>query len=35
LISLVTLKSLIGRNIPVGDILPPATEEDDLPDYFE
>ncbi|MEN8188966.1 MAG: MBL fold hydrolase [Thermodesulfobacteriota bacterium] len=34
LISLVALKALIGRNIPIGDILP-AEEEEDLPDYFE
>lgn len=32
LVNLVALKTLIGRNIPVGDILPQAH---DLPDYFE
>jgi flavorubredoxin len=35
LVNLVALKTLIGRNIPVGDILPQSGGELDLPDYFE
>ena len=35
LVNLVALKTLIGRNIPIGDILPQARDEQDLPDYFE
>ncbi|MCI5221682.1 MAG: hypothetical protein D3924_03115 [Candidatus Electrothrix sp. AR4] len=35
LVNLVALKTLIGRNIPIGDILPQSGEEEDLPDYFE
>lgn len=35
LVNLVALKTLIGRNIPIGDILPQAGAEVDLPDYFE
>ncbi|OQX20157.1 MAG: hypothetical protein BWK76_02085 [Desulfobulbaceae bacterium A2] len=34
-VSLVALKSLIGRNIPIGDILSSPAEEQELPDYFE
>ncbi|MCI5162827.1 MAG: hypothetical protein D3917_12595, partial [Candidatus Electrothrix sp. AX5] len=32
---LVALKTLIGRNIPISDILPQAGGAQDLPDYFE
>jgi flavorubredoxin len=35
LVNLIALKTLIGRNIPIGDILPQAGGEQDLPDYFE
>ncbi len=35
MVSLVALKALIGRSIPVGDLLPQSEEEQDLPDYFE
>jgi len=35
LVNLVALKTLIGRNIPIGDILPQAGGDQDLPDYFE
>jgi hypothetical protein len=35
LVNLVALKTLIGRNIPIGDILPQAGDTQDLPDYFE
>ena len=35
LVNLVALKTLIGRNIAVGDILPQSGGEHDLPDYFE
>jgi flavorubredoxin len=35
LVNLVALKTLIGRNIPISDILPRAEGELDLPDYFE
>ena len=35
LVYLVALKILIGRNIPIGDILTQAGAEPDLPDYFE
>ncbi len=35
LVNLVALKTLIGRNIPVGDILPQSGGEQELPDYFE
>jgi hypothetical protein len=34
LVNLIALKTLIGRNIPVGDILPQPNGQD-LPDYFE
>jgi flavorubredoxin len=35
LVNLVALKTLIGRNIQIGDILPQAGGEQELPDYFE
>jgi flavorubredoxin len=35
LVNLVALKVLIGRNIPISDILPQNLDGDDLPDYFE
>ncbi|MCI5145000.1 MAG: hypothetical protein D3923_05590 [Candidatus Electrothrix sp. AR3] len=35
LVNLIALKTLIGRNIPIGSILPQAGEEQELPDYFE
>ncbi|MCI5219784.1 MAG: hypothetical protein D3914_11515 [Candidatus Electrothrix sp. LOE2] len=35
LVNLVALKTLIGRNIPISDILPRAEGELDLPYYFE
>jgi len=35
MVSLIALKSLVGRNIRIGDILPPAPTDQDLPDYFE
>jgi flavorubredoxin len=35
LVNLVALKVLIGRNIPISDILPQNWDGEDLPDYFE
>ena len=35
LVNLIALKTLIGRNIPIGDILPQAGGYQELPDYFE
>ena len=35
LVNLIALKTLIGRTIPIGDILPQAGGYQDLPDYFE
>jgi hypothetical protein len=35
LVNLIALKTLIGRNIPIGDILPQVGGEEELPDYFE
>ncbi len=35
LINLISLKSLISRSIPIGDILPQDEDTQELPDYFE
>jgi flavorubredoxin len=35
LVNLVALKALIGRNLPISDILPQAEQDEELPDYFE
>ncbi len=34
-ISLIVVKTLVGRNIPIGDLVPAREKEENLPDYFE
>lgn len=34
-ISLIAVKTLVGRNIPIGDLVSAKEEEEKLPDYFE